>query len=198
MIKDIPPKASVAERLKVLRNAIGLTRKEMEANHNVKSASLISWEKSHRIPKKDKVELLVSIFKNYGISCTADWILNGNGSNPLEQAAKNPEETYLLQEISRFQSFYKDSLVIEVEDQSMSPWINTGDFVGGVFVDPKEEKIFINQISIVKIRGFGTQIRLVKKSSNDQLYNLTSFSNKGDILNVELEAVARIVFLRKK
>ena len=87
MIKDIPPKASVAERLKVLRNAIGLTRKEMEANHNVKSTSLISWEKSHRIPKKDKVELLVSIFKNYGISCTADWILNGNGSNPLEQAA---------------------------------------------------------------------------------------------------------------
>lgn len=198
MPKDTYIKGSVAERLKNLRNAIGLTRKEIEIIHNVKSPSLISWEKGHRIPKKDKAELLASVFKNHGIPCTVDWILKGKGPDPLEVAAQNPEEAYLLKEVHRFQSFHKNSLIIQVEDQYMSPWINKGDFVGGVFVGLEEIERFVEQVCIVQTRDFGTRIRLVQKSDNDTSYNLISFSNKGDILNVELEAVARIVFLRRK
>ena len=63
MLTDTRPKGTVAERLKTLRAAVGLTRKEIEVNHTIKSQSLISWEKGHRIPKKDKAELLAAMFK---------------------------------------------------------------------------------------------------------------------------------------
>jgi len=198
MPKDIYPKGSVAIRIKTLRKAVGLSRLELEVNHNVKSPSLVCWENGQRIPKRDKAELLASIFKNYGIPCTVDWILKGKGPDPIEEAAKNPEDAYLLKEVYRFQSFYKDSLVIQAEDHHMAPWVNKGDFVGGIFVDQKEWERFIGQPCIVKVRDLEPQIRLIQKSTLDGSYNLISFSKKGDILNVELETIARIVFLRKK
>jgi len=190
-------KGSVAERLKLLRSATGLTRKAVEASHDIKVPSLISWEKGHRIPKKDKAVRLASFFRDYGIPCTVEWILEGKGPDPLEEAARNPQESYLLTEVHRFRSFHADSLVVEAEDASMSPWINKGDFVGGLLVDLKKEEAFAGEVCIVQARDFGTRIRLVQKSGAGALYNLVSFSGKGDIVNVELEAVARVVFLRK-
>jgi len=198
MLTDMRPKGTVAERLRSLRAEAGLTRKEIESRHNINSQSLISWEKSHRTPKKDKAELLAAMFNNYGIPCTADWILYGSGKNPLDVVAQNPEESYLLKEIYRFQEFHQNSLIIQVKDQNMAPWINKGDVVGGVLVDLKEIDQFVGQVCIVKTQDFGTLIRLVQRAKDGILYDLVSFSKKGNISNVELESVARIVFLRRK
>ena len=197
MLTGIRPKGTVAERLRSLRAEIGLTRKEVERHHKINMQSLISWEKGHRIPKKDKAQLLAAVFNNYGIPCTVEWILDGDGKNPIDVAAQNPEESYLLQEIYRFQEFHKDSLILEVKDQNMAPWIRKGDFVGGVLIDLKETDKFVGQVCIAKTQDFGTLIRLVEKTK-DGAYDLVSFSKRGNISNVELESVARIVFLRRK
>jgi transcriptional regulator with XRE-family HTH domain len=197
MPKESKSPITVAQRLKKLRKATGLSRDELAFKHDIKSPSLRSWETGTRTLQKDKAELLASIFKNYGVVCTADWILRGKGEDPLEITSQTTEEAYIIKEIGRFEAYYKNSIVLEVADDYMAPWIRKGDFVGGVLIDPKDEKSFIDQICIVRPRDFGTQVRLIQKANNNKLYNLASFSNKGEILKIELEEVANILFLRR-
>lgn len=190
---------AIAQRLTSLRNATGLTRKEIEIRYGIKSASLRSWEIGTRTLKKRTAEALASIFKKHGIICTADWILTGEGLDPLEASAQSTEEACILKEIYLFQSFYNDdSIVIQAQDHYMTPWIQKGDFVGGVFINQEDTEKFADQVCIVKTCDFGTQIRLVQKTESDKLFNLVSFSSKGNILNVELEAVAVVIFFRRQ
>lgn len=194
--KSIPP---AALRLYKLRKAAGLSRDALQDRHGIRSPSLRGWETGLRTLKPHKAELFVSIFKTYGINCTADWILYGKGNDPLTAHAQTTDEAYILQEIARFESFYKDSTVIEVTDDCMAPWIRKGDYVGGIFREPEAvQDCFADQVCIVRTREFGTQIRLVQKAQRPKLYNLLSFSHTGELMNVEIETVAVIIFLRRQ
>jgi len=199
MNEEMQSPQAIAHRLTSLRNATGLTRKDVEEKYGIKSASLRSWEIGNRSLSRSTAETLASIFQKHRIFCTADWILKGEGCNPLEITARSTEEACILTEIQLFESVYKDgSVVIRVEDHCMAPWIQKGDFVGGVFINQEDTANFSGQVCIVKTCEFGTQIRLVQKTENDKLFNLVSFSNKGNILNVGLETVAVVVFLRRQ
>lgn len=190
---------AIAQRLTNLRNATGLTRKEVETRYGIKSASLRSWEIGARTVKKHIAETLASVFKKHGIICTADWILKGEGLDPLGESAQSTEEACILREIYLFESFYNgNAIVIQAEDHYMTPWIQKGDFVGGVFINQEHIANFVDQVCIVKTCDFGTKIRLIQKTENDKLFNLVSFTNQGNILNIELEAVAIVIFLRKR
>jgi transcriptional regulator with XRE-family HTH domain len=183
-------------RLLKLRKAAGLTRKDIEIRHGIKSISLRGWETGLRTLQQHKAETLASVFQSYGINCTADWILHGKGIDPLEPAYQATDEANTFQEIAKFKSFYKNSIVIRAPDNCMEPWIKKDDYVGGVFVDPASE-IFVDHVCIIQTREFGTQIRLVQKTQNRKLYNLISFSHQGELLDIEMEAVATILLLRK-
>jgi transcriptional regulator with XRE-family HTH domain len=199
MNNEIRSTQAIAQRLTNLRNASGLTRKEVETRYGIKSASLRSWEIGNRTVKKRTAEILAAIFKKHGIICTADWILKGEGLDPLETSAQSTEEACILRQIYLFESFYDDgSIVIQAEDNYMAPWIQKGDFVGGVFINQGDSANFVDQVCIVKTCDFGMQMRLINKTENDKLFNLVSFSNKGNILNVELEAVAVVLFHRRR
>jgi transcriptional regulator with XRE-family HTH domain len=194
--ESIPP---AALRLYKLRKAAGLSRDALQDRHGIRSPSLRGWETGLRTLKPHKAELFVSVFKNYGINCTADWILYGKGNDPLEARAQTTDEAYILQEIARFESFYKDSTVMEITDDCMAPWIRKGDYVGGIFIVPEmAQECFTDQLCIVRTREFGTQIRLVQRTQKPKLYNLISFSHTGELMNVELEAVAVIIFMRRQ
>ncbi|MBX9804824.1 MAG: helix-turn-helix domain-containing protein [Alphaproteobacteria bacterium] len=194
--KSIPPSAL---RLYNLRKATGLSRDAIQDRHGIRSPSLRGWETGLRSIKPHKAELFVSIFKTYGINCTTDWILYGKGEDPLEARSQTTDEAYILQEIARFESFYKDSTVMEVTDNCMAPWIRKGDYVGGIFKEPERvQDCFVDQLCIVRTREFGTQIRLVQKTQKSKLYNLISFSHTGELMNVELEAVAVVIFMRRQ
>lgn len=197
LMPKMTPSEMIAERLVNLRKAAGLTRKDIESRYGIKSPSLRSWEIGSRTLKKKNAEILASAFKEYGIDCSVDWLLEGKGPNPLETAAQSTEYAYVLKEKYRFESFYKNSVIISVDDDYMTPWIRKGDLVGGVFIEPKDAENFINQVCIVKTREFGTQIRLVQKTANKKLYDLISFSKKGEILNAEIEAAAVVIFFRR-
>lgn len=193
--KSVPP-ASL--RLYRLRKATGLTRDELQARHGIRAPTLRGWESGLRTLKRHKVELFIPIFKHYGINCTTDWILYGKGVDPLEARTQTTDEAYILQEIARFESFYQNACVMEVTDNCMAPWLQNGDYVGGIFKEAKEYKdSFLDQVCMVKTREFGTQIRLVQKAK-DNLYNLVSFSHTGELMNVTIEAVAMIIFMRRQ
>lgn len=194
--KSLPP---VALRLLELRKAVGLSREDMQDRHGIRSASLRGWESGLRTLKPHKAESIVSIFKNYGINCTVDWILYGKGVDPLEACSQTTDEAYILQEVARFESFYKDSTVIEVTDDCMAPWIRKGDYVGGIFKETANTpNIFLDEVCIVRTREFGTQVRLVQKGKHQDHYNLISFSHTGELMNVKLEALAVIIFVRRQ
>lgn len=196
MDKALESPEAIAQRLINLRNAAGLSREDV-AKHGIKSPSLRSWEMGHRTIKWRTAEALAAVFNKHGVVCTAEWILRGEGRDPIAIASQFTDEAYILKEIYRFESTYANSIVAQVEDHCMSPWLNKGDFVGGIFLDFEDKEKFVNQVCIVRTKEFGTQIRNVQQTNDAHLYNLVSYSNRGNILNVELEAVAMIVFVRR-
>jgi transcriptional regulator with XRE-family HTH domain len=187
----------VGQRLKALRLATGLSRKAITDQYDIKGPTLVSWEAEKRGLKIENALILVKIYRDYGIDCTIDWLMKGKGINPLENAGQTPEKTFVLREIGRFKAFFPDAVVLELDDDYMAPWICKGDYVGGVYNKDLTDESFVNKPCIVKTHDFGVQARLVELTKDAGFYNLTSYSRKGNISSVKLEAVAPIVFVRK-
>jgi transcriptional regulator with XRE-family HTH domain len=189
---------AVGERLVNLRQAAGIGRDKLAEHCKISSPTLRSWEIGARTLQPATAAVLASAFQNYGLLCTADWILKEEGLNPLSEEALNSEEAYIAKEKYRFESFHANAKIIQVKDNSMSPWIKEGDFVGGIFSKPTEATNFVGEVCIVETSQFGIQVRLVERSKTDGLYNLLSFSGKENIQGVELNSVAPIIFLRRR
>jgi transcriptional regulator with XRE-family HTH domain len=189
---------AVGERLVNLRQAAGVSRDKLADYCKISSPTLRSWEIGARTLQPGTADLLASAFQNYGLLCTSDWILKGNGLNPLTKEAQNSEEAYIAKEKYRFESFYENSKIIRVADNHMSPFVKMGDFVGGICVKPADTPNFVGEVCITETSQHGIAVRLVQKNETDGLYNLLSFSGKDNILGVGLIEVAVVIFMRRR
>jgi DNA-binding transcriptional regulator YiaG len=189
---------AVGERLVNLRQTAGIGRDKLAEHCKISSPTLRSWEIGARTLQPTTAAVLASAFQNYGLLCTAGWILKEEGLNPLTKEAQNSEEAYICKEKYRFESFYGEAKIIQVKDNSMSPWIKEGDFAGGIFLKPTEASNFVGEVCIAETSQFGMQVRLVERSEAEGRYNLLSFSGKDNIQGVELTAVATIIFMRRR
>jgi transcriptional regulator with XRE-family HTH domain len=189
---------AVGERLVNLRQAAGIGRDKLAEQCKISGSTLRSWEIGARTLQPATATVLASAFQNYGLLCTASWILKEEGLNPLTKEAQNSEEAYICKEKYRFESFHENAKIIQVKDNGMSPWIKKGDFVGGIFSKPVEALNFVGEVCIVETSQFGMQVRLVEGNKTDGLYNLLSPSGKDNIQGVKLITVATIIFMRRR
>jgi transcriptional regulator with XRE-family HTH domain len=185
---------TIGERLHYLRKQCRMSRKDIEKNFGISINSLKTWEDNSRRIKQASAKKLVEIYKKHGVYATEEWIFDKNESPfPINIENEICEDSYLLKEVANFENFYEKSRVIRVTDDYMSPLMNKGDYVGGI----SNKTDFLNKICIVGTKDFGTIVRIIEPGDRKEIFNLKSLSNAANIINVSVDEIYIVTFLRR-
>ena len=186
-------KAEAAKRLRRLRGMTGLNRLEFCEKNNLNASTFSGWEnaKFGGLSRKG-AEQVISCLKNFGISCTKEWLLHEIGEEPtisvsLEKATieKNLLETEEIEtsteqkkinsELLLFRKSYKNTIEFIIPDDAMLPLYQKGDHVAGVQLFKKDIAKAINLACIIRLAN-GEVISRKIHSQNKDKYNLISFN----------------------
>lgn len=172
-----------SQRLRALRGYLSLSRSEIEQKYGIKVISYSLWESGKSEYINDvSIKKLMNLFRNEGIECSEEWLIEGKGPSPFKDLSKNnfsssqqPSDINAIeQEKTCFLNSHKNAIAIDVLNDDMAPYYYQGDLVGGVKIDTKNYPDFIGFPCIITDKN---NIKSIKKFSifND---NLIFYSEK--------------------
>lgn len=192
---------SIGRRIKTARSLAGISRKDLES-HGISMHTLQSWELGRNPLTEKAASKLVEILHSTGVSCSAQWLLEGSGKSPSLLASEfSPysaitkdiaqlftEENAIQKEIEFFKTNNPNAVVIMVSDDTMQPTYSIGDFVGGIqYLNTSDVDKCIGHDCIIEI-GDGIFFRRLLKRKNG--YALAC-------LNAQTEIEEPVIFSKK-
>ena|GEM_PF-4331619 len=173
--------AAMGRRLKHIRKMAKLTLEELALKADVGVASLIFWEKAKGSGpmRRSSMIKIISAIKKTGVECSLEWFISGKGKMPFitsEDIHKEHNSTLRKQiskEIEFFTDNHKDTIILEVSDDSMSPAIIKGDVVGGYWVN--SSKIKNNGIYIVDVFD-SIEIRFIEVKKEPRIFSASNLN----------------------
>ncbi len=198
------PNQSVPARIKGIRMQLCLSRKKFEEITGISANTLQSWEagKNH-LTEKGALKLSQAL-EVVGLTCTVEWLLNGDGIPPRVQSSATDcwqEDEKLLKEVMYFETNNPSPIVSIVMDDSMSPIYELGDYVAGSLRDGCEAEKLIGCNCIVTIDSGLTMIRKLNKGTNDQLnlysINLDTNAENAFVLDCKIQRIAQVIWHRR-
>tara|TARA_B100001093_G_C26769045_1_gene989228 strand:- start:650 stop:1315 length:666 start_codon:yes stop_codon:yes gene_type:complete len=136
---------AINNRVKRLRMMSGLTRKQFSILSQIPQQTLSSWEDPliHRSGITEKgAEILIKALEEQKIETTKEWIFFGEGKCPSfishtenSEVIDTPDWDYqeaILRDIADFTKNNLHSCILQLKDDSMSPILEKGDYVGGI------------------------------------------------------------------
>lgn len=135
------------ERIKVARSLTGYgNRKDFCAHFDIPYDTLDAWERGKNPLTPKGAKRITDILRSVGIYCSGDWLMKGEGLSPRPLKEILPEmglslfdslnlfekNMTLATEISTFTTLNKDSIITIMRDDSMLPFYEKGDYVGGI------------------------------------------------------------------
>lgn len=199
---------SSAERIKLARNMLGLSRKEIEERFHISANTLQSWELGRNILTTKGAKRLSTFFVRQGLLCSDSWLLTGEGQLPklLEGSESLPqtltEDLVILSEIEAFKAINSDPVIIIIRDDSMEPVYNFGDYVAGNKRVGNDIARLVGTHCIVETGQGDTFVRKVLLGSKRSLFSLACINNYSQtqpiIPDVKLRYAAQIIWHRTK
>jgi DNA-binding transcriptional regulator YiaG len=199
-------------RLSMARNMLGLSRRAFREKFDISVNTLQAWESGKNPLSSKNAKKISENFLKHGLFCSHDWLLEGNGSFPYfinsEILRKLPHENInqdkeIFLEIETFKNVNTDPVILTISDESMYPFYNIGDYVGG----NKKLKEDISQLigcnCIIETAEGYTLCRKLLKSESKNTYILlaTNMELKESpivITNVNINYAAEIIWHRKR
>jgi transcriptional regulator with XRE-family HTH domain len=222
MLENDNSRVAIGKRLAHLRKMAKLKRDELAKLADVTGTSISLWEnaKSSGPMSVRSMQKILGAFKKSGILATEEWLKGGIGDMPqkiiapilIENASdfdhlteNHLERDTLLklaanlsEEIQKFTSISHLSAITKIDHNHFAPFLEKGDFVGGVWQPStalKEPKV-----CIVLLEN-GLNVGYVEKSKKDNLfnikYNLNDPHHISGINNVILKNIAPILRIWK-
>lgn len=195
-------------RIKLARNMLGLSRKELEDSFQISVNTLQAWESDKNTLTDKGAKKLNEIFIRLGLLCTEDWFLTGNGRAPIlfqdMPALPNEmnEDLCILREIEAFKAINPEPIVVIISDNGMEPMYAIGDFVGGNKKTNTQIESLIGENCIIETFQGDIFVRKLLKGSKGQLYSLVCINIGTDqqpiIPDIKIKCAARIVLHRRK
>lgn len=213
MLENDASPAAVGKRLRVLRSLAGLSRISLADAAGVSKTSISYWEHGQgSVIKPRSAEKILEAVEEKGIKCTETWLMTGNGPPPtaiLEHAKQlSPKESNVdinelsfVQEITTFLSACRNpekAVILKVENDSMLPFFEKGDVLGGLLLPPNKVNTTKEKICIVKING-KLDVRRVKKGTSPEKFTVSYLSydehcsSPFEINDVTLEFLAPVI-----
>lgn len=194
-------------RLFVCRSQIGKSKLYFHKKYNIDRQILSRYEQSKFKPcRKDKVVKIFNALVAEGIqNLTLNWLLTGSGDKPLidityktEENTKEKDPINAAKDITFFEKRYSNSIKHLVNDDSLSPFINLGDWVCGVVQTIDSISYMKNQLAII----IEKKLPIKKVGLVDLLYD-GNFKLKNNnkrfekIQKADLLCIAPVIIVRK-
>jgi len=198
------------DRIRYVREKLtGLSREEFCENVSISLYALKSWELGWKNgPNKSKMKTLISYLRELGINCSAEWIVDGTGTPPINFNNSDLEQISFKEvevigaDIVRFKEINPGGIVTLVKDDAMIPFAHIGDYVCAV-VQNDIRKAINHACVLVDFNG-NNYIRILRKSHGQNLFNLVSYNKKSmlpqKIVGVRVKEAAiitRVIITRK-
>lgn len=209
-MQDDDPSISLKERglrLKQLRELMGEKRQNFAKKVGVTRVTLSYWENASTVKgglHEDAARKIINITENAGIVCDLPWLLYGIGEDPCykgeDKASK--KDTLLIdkqKEIDLFLASSRSAVVTSITDGSMSPIVDAGDIVGGLWQSIENIKM-LDKTYIVEIEN-RLQVRKIRKTKAKGRYDVFAVSYSADpgspfeIKGITLTRVAPVIRL---
>jgi transcriptional regulator with XRE-family HTH domain len=202
---------SKAERVRSARAMAGLSRREIEENYGINENTLSGWERGiHTGLSKKGAAQFVQMLKDKDIACTVDWLLQGIGSGPqkitdysIEPSVSDmrSEKASIYEEIEIFRKHHRNTLELIVQDNSMLPVYQRGDYVLGIQHKQSFQK-YIGIDCIVELPNGEVLLRKLAKGRTDNRFsliciNLDPNSLEQNRYDVEIASLAPVIFIRR-
>jgi transcriptional regulator with XRE-family HTH domain len=196
----------IGERLKSARRQLGFSRREFGGICGFSAATLQAWEDGkYPVPVRSIVKYVDSLL-HCGLVTTPEWFVKGEGLPPRPISAPTlkirSKKEIILREVLFFEKENENSIITTISDDSMLPFYDIGDFLGGIIVPIQEADKYIGSICIATISSGETLVRKLKRGSEDKRYNLISTNLDTNaysafLLNCQITQLAQIIWHRK-
>lgn len=207
-----------ASRLKYVREQLlRLTRPAICKKYGLSKDSLTAWENGRISLTEKAIDKCIKIFTAENLIVMREWLLTGEGEGPefsfhfnryirtaqTENNDEADEQTLLIKEVEYFKSLTANSIVVLMPDDTMLPFYQRGDYVGGRFVAKDEILHCVGKNCIVQDSDNMLYVRRLAKFINKKTFSLIALnlaeSQISDpiISDIVVKAVAPIIWHRK-
>ncbi len=199
-------------RLKHCRTMLKKTLKELGNAHQVSIGSLSSWESGASPITEKNIHKIISMLAAEGLICSKEWLLEGRGETPylyssqVKEGEKGDESFDLtdqflfFKEIESFKKLHPEMLITLVRDDSMAPFLKTGDYVGGPVLSKNEYEREQGNICIVETEEGEFLIRQFFVRDKDKILLLPKnpdLEHNFLLLEEEPLKIAPVTFMRR-
>jgi transcriptional regulator with XRE-family HTH domain len=194
------------DRIKAVRTHLGLTRKQFAEKHGFSDSTLKAIEYSTAPLKPSQLHKLIEIFLREGLPCSEEWIITGKGEPLLKKEDLDKTSSSLLnpisEEIKVFQKNYPRSLLIQLKDNSMSPFYEKQDYIGGIKITRTLKPSDYGRPYIVVLQDNKKLVRSLYPGQPKELFTLISLNLLNPLecpcyVNVPLNGLYEIIWYRK-
>lgn len=210
-----------ADRLLCLREMSGLSRDKIQHRYGIARGTLQNWESARfgGLTVKGAKSMLKAYIAE-GIACDLEWILHGIGQGPVykkkdslihtpKHGIKNSSvpvgwtdsrTTAIAQELLHFRNNHQNAVDMMVQDDSMAPYYNQGDYIAGIKAYQADVEALVGKHCIVQTVDHGVMVRLLLRSSTLNKYSLQSRNlhteRKTFLADVEILFAAEVIWVR--
>lgn len=204
------------ERIRYLRNIIGLARHEVASKYGIPEITLRSWEAEKSKLTERAMIRCIRYLGQEGILTNSEWINYGRGNEPRltePKSAKDLVQTIdsniisclfdtqdqdILKEVTAFKELYQDSVILLVSGDNMEPLFHAGDYVGGRLVSLDDIDICVGKDCVVILADGSKHFRRVLKSTEGKINLLSINPNAKEpvIFDVQLKFLAPVTWHR--
>lgn len=186
-------------RLKSLRIKLGHSIHEFSKLTKVPEPTLYSWEKGRSSLSLKGAKKILKSIEPSNEKRLLFWLINGE-EEILGNLNKNiSEEILILQDVNYYLNSRDNNVVMIILDDSMLPFLSPGDYVGGLKKTGSQISKYIGKFCIVETKEGSLYARILEKSFQTNLYNLTPLSSNYDTLKDQfINFVAPISWIRKR
>lgn len=217
---DVASPVARGERLKQLRKALRLSRKEIERlygnKYSITAASIQGWETARYGGLTEKgAKAMVHVFADEGVTITLEWLLYGTDDKPqipfisarlksdlTGTLSNNPQiadSEAIAKELLLFHQTHENVVDTVITDDAFSPYFQPSDYVAGIRLFALDLHKAIGHICIV-LSYDGLLVRQVEAGSTKERYNLKCLnpdSLQPTIYDIQLLSAAPIVWWRR-
>lgn len=187
---------------------LDFSRREFADKCKVSAATLQAWEDGrYHIPQKSIIKYVNTLF-DCGLITTPEWFMSGEGLPPRPMnklsisSALTTEQDAILKEINFFETENKNAIITTITDDSMLPFFEIGDYVGGKLISMVYAAKYIGSFCIATLATGETYVRKLRQGTTEHCFNLISTNINTSVpsaflINCTIVSLAQVIWHRK-